>query len=76
MARKNPAPARTRTRRPRMSAEEKRWQAEGDVHTLMRAEEIKANKTRMAAAKREAARQAAEARKVAGKINDSRTRKR
>lgn len=49
-------------------SEEQKWQAEEDVRTLMRADEIKSNRARMARAKRMALEQAKEAAKVAGKI--------
>lgn len=34
------------------TAEQKRWQAEGDLQTLLRAEEIQKDKPRLAAARR------------------------
>ena len=37
-----------------MSSDEKKWQARDDLYTLQRAEEIKADKSRVAAAKGEA----------------------
>ena len=42
----------------KMSADEKRWQAESDANTMMRYQEIMSDKRRMAAAQREAKRQA------------------
>lgn len=47
---------------------EARWQAEDDMHTLMRAEEVKADKKRVAAAKKMAQQKAKEAAAVASKI--------
>ena len=38
----------------KMSADEKKWQARDDLYTLQRAEEIKADNARVAAAKEEA----------------------
>ena len=38
----------------KMSADEKKWQARDDLYTLQRAEEIKADKSRVTAAKGEA----------------------
>ena len=46
-----------------MTVEDKRWQAEEDARTLARAEEIKASKSRSAAAVREAKRLVREAEK-------------
>ena len=46
-----------------MTREEKRWQAEGDAHTLARAQEIQADKGRMGAAKKVAGQQAKELQK-------------
>ena len=37
-----------------ISAEEKRWRARDDLETLKRADEIKKNRTRLSAAKKEA----------------------
>lgn len=45
--------------------DEAKWQAEDDVRTLIRADEIKKDKSRMARAKRMAKKQAAKAKKVA-----------
>ena len=42
----------------KMSADEKRWQAESDANTMMRYQEIMSDKKRMAAAQKEAKRQA------------------
>ena len=42
----------------KMSADEKRWQAESDANTMMRYQEIRSDKKRMAAAQKEAKRQA------------------
>lgn len=41
----------------RISAEEKRWQAQNDLDTLRRAQEITSNRTRLSAAKGEANKQ-------------------
>ena len=38
---------------PKMTTDEKRWQAEGDAYTLMQAEEVKLDRIRLNAAKRE-----------------------
>lgn len=46
------------TRKPVMSAEDKRWRAESDAETLARAEEIKADRMRHGAAKQHAAKKA------------------
>lgn len=51
-----------------MSAQEKRWQAEDDMNVLMRAEEIRASKSRVAAAQKIAAEKAREAAKIASKL--------
>lgn len=48
-----------------MTKEDKKWQAESDVRTLMQAREIQADAARMRAAKAAAERQAKEAAKVA-----------
>lgn len=37
---------------PKMSAEEKKWRAESDLHTLKEAQEIMKNKDRLAMAKK------------------------
>lgn len=50
------------------SSPEARWQAEEDVRTLMRAEEIQKDRGRMARARKVAKEQAAEATKVANKL--------
>lgn len=50
---------------PKMSAEDKKWQAKDDVSILTQAEAIKADKTRMEAAKKMAAMMAEEAKKRA-----------
>ena len=42
----------------KISAEEKRWQAESDANTMMRYQEIMSDKKRMLAAQKEAKRQA------------------
>ena len=42
----------------KMSADEKRWQAESDANTMMRYQEIMSDKKRMAAAQKAAKRQA------------------
>lgn len=42
----------------KLSADEKRWQAESDANTLMRYQEILNDKRRMQAAQKEASRQA------------------
>lgn len=54
-------------RQPRMSAEEKRWRAEDDLRVMQRAEEIKADSSRLAEAKRLAQTQVKALTKVAGK---------
>jgi len=46
-------------RAPSMTAEDRSWRARDDLRTLTRAQEISADKVRMAAAKREAAKQQA-----------------
>ena len=52
----------------RISQDDK-WQAEDDVRTLMRAEEIQSDRKRMTKAKQVAKQQAAETAKVAAKLN-------
>lgn len=47
----------------RMTKEEKHWQAEGDAHTLARAQEVQGDPKRMSAAKRIAVEQAKELQK-------------
>ncbi len=47
---------------------EKQWQAEADVRTLAKAEEIKKDHSRMARAKAQAKKQVTEAQEVAKKI--------
>lgn len=42
------------SRRPRKTAEEMRWQASGDLDTLRRADEIRSDASRLAAARTEA----------------------
>lgn len=42
----------------KISADEKRWQAESDANTMMRYQEIMSDKKRMLAAQKEAKRQA------------------
>ena len=39
---------------PRMSAQDKRWQAQSDLRTIQEATQIQANKSRMTAAQKEA----------------------
>jgi hypothetical protein len=51
MATKSPAKASVMVS---MGSQEKKWQAQDDLRTLQRAREIEANRTRLAAAKREA----------------------
>lgn len=51
--------------------DEKNWQAESDMHALMRAEEIKRDKNRMMAAQDHAKKVARMAGKVAHKMGDS-----
>lgn len=51
-------------RQPRMTAEERRWRAENDLGTLEQAEEIKKDKTRLAAARAAAKRKLAALSKV------------
>ncbi len=46
-----------------MTTDEKRWQAEGDAHTLARAQEVQGDKSRMSAARKVAATQAKELQK-------------
>ena len=53
-ARKAPSKAEVINAAPRMDAEEKKWRAQDDLRTLQRAKEIEANRSRMAAAQREA----------------------
>ena len=48
-----------------MTKDQKRWQAEDDAYTLIRAEAIKKDKSRIAAAKREAKKLAIEKQKEA-----------
>ena len=43
---------------PKMTAQDRKWQAESDARTLMAAEEIKASRARLAAAKAHATKQA------------------
>jgi hypothetical protein len=50
------------------TAQEKKWQAEDDMHVLMRAEEVKSDRKRMIAAKNMAKQKAKEAAAVAAKI--------
>lgn len=52
------------TRKPAMSADEKRWRAESDANTLARAQEIMGDKSRHGAAKAHATREAAKYAKV------------
>ncbi len=54
MAKPKVKPASSTSKAPRLSAEEKRWRAESDVRTLRDAAAIKADKSRLAAAKKEA----------------------
>lgn len=54
-------------RQPRMSAQEKKWQAEDDLRVMQRAEQIKSDPTRMKAAQREANSQVKALQKVVGK---------
>lgn len=49
----------------RMTKEDKMWRAQDDARTLIYAEAIKADKTRVAAAKREAKKMAVEKKKEA-----------
>lgn len=49
--------AKVRGGKPRMSAEDRRWQAQDDLRTLQRAKEIQGSRARMAAAKKEATEQ-------------------
>lgn len=51
----------------KVSPEEKRWRAEDDMRTLMRADEIKADRARMKACADHAKKQASAVAKVAGK---------
>ena len=51
-----------------IKSQEAKWQAEDDVRTLMRADEIKADKSRMIMAKQIAKKQAADAAKIAAKL--------
>ena len=53
-ARKSPSKAEVIIAAPRMDAEEKKWRAQDDLRTLQRAKEIEANRSRMAAAQKEA----------------------
>ncbi|TDV06052.1 hypothetical protein [Paraburkholderia caballeronis] len=46
-------------RKPTMSADEKRWRAQSDAEALARAEEIRADRARHAAAKSHASKEAA-----------------
>lgn len=52
-------------------AQEEKWQAEDDVRTLMRADEISKDKARMARARKVAEQQATEAKKVAARLSSS-----
>lgn len=52
-------------KKPVMSAQERRWRAEDDARTLMRAEEVKSDKKRLNLAAREASKIATEAQQVA-----------
>ena len=48
------AKSKTRKRSSSISAEERRWRAEGDAHTLMQAHAIRKDKSRYSAAKAKA----------------------
>jgi len=52
---------------PRMSAMERRWQAESDLRTLKEAQEIQANRARRTAASSEAKKQMSALQKIGGK---------
>jgi hypothetical protein len=49
---------------PRLTAQDRRWRAQGDLATLTSAEEIKADSSRLSAARTEAKRQAKAAEKA------------
>lgn len=50
---------------PRMTAEDKKWQAQSDLRTIQQAAQIQADKGRMSAAQKEAANQIAALNSVA-----------
>lgn len=52
----------------KMTKEEKQWRAQDDAHTLAAAQQIAEDKTRLAAAKQEAARMASDAAKRAQQL--------
>ena len=54
MAKPKVKPASSPNKAPRLSTEEKRWRAQSDVRILSDAAAIKADKSRLSAAKREA----------------------
>ncbi len=56
-AAKKPAARRRAPAKPRQTAQESKWEREGDVRTLQEAERIHSSRTRMSGAKREAAAQ-------------------
>jgi len=53
-SRKAPSKAEVIIAAPRMDADEKKWRAQEDLRTLQRAKEIEANRSRLAAAQKEA----------------------
>ena len=59
--------ATAKTKVPRMTAQEKRWQAEDDLRVMQRAQEISADKARLQAAQKVAQQQVKSLQKVAGK---------
>ena len=64
MATKNTAPKAAST--PAISADEAKWRAEDDLRTLARAEEVRRDPKRLAAAKKMAREKLAELQTVAG----------
>lgn len=60
--------------RAKISADEKRWRAEDDLRTLQRAEEIKADRSRLSGAQKHAKAQVAALTKVAGAKTAARKR--
>lgn len=61
---------------PRVSADEKRYMAQNDLRTLIQADEIKKDRTRMSAVKTELKRQASEIQKQQKKLSPSTGKKR
>jgi hypothetical protein len=57
MATKSTKPKNALPKTPKLTAQDRQWQAESDARTLMEAEKIKADRVRLGAAKAHAVRQ-------------------